>query len=171
LTCPKDPALSIHFYTGAAERGHALSQMALCAWYMVGVPNVLEKDEAEAYEWARKAAEQGLAKAQYTVGYFTEMGIGCRRDPLEANVWYVRGADQGEERAKHRIAAIRAAGAGADPLTAAAGKKGALTASKSSGNVGPLGELDLFTTFTSEVMAALTFELAEGDKKKKFGIF
>ncbi|KAL2444733.1 Chitin synthase regulator 2 [Exophiala dermatitidis] len=149
LNCPKDPALSIHFYTGAAERGHPESQLALCAWYMVGVPGVLEKDEAEAYEWAKKAAEQGLAKAQYTVGYFTEMGIGCRRDPLEANVWYVRAADQGEERAKHRIAAIRAAGAGADPVTAATAKKGLLTSSKSSGNKGP----------------------QEGEKKKKFGIF
>ncbi|KAL6250374.1 Chitin synthase 4 [Rhinocladiella similis] len=150
LNCPQDPALSIHFYTGAAERGHAESQMALCAWYMVGVPNVLEKDEAEAYEWAKKAADQGLPKAEYTVGYFTETGIGCRRDPLEANVWYVRAAEHGEERAKHRIAAIKAAGSGADPMTAAAvGKRGLLTDSKSSGNIGP----------------------HEGEKKKKFGIF
>lgn len=123
LSCPKDPALSIHFYTGAAERNHAAAQMALCAWYMIGVEHVLEKDEHEAYEWARRSAENGLPKAQYTVGYFTEMGIGCRRDPLEANVWYVRAADQGEERAKHRIAAIRAAATGADPLTAAVGGK------------------------------------------------
>ncbi|ETN37285.1 uncharacterized protein HMPREF1541_08276 [Cyphellophora europaea CBS 101466] len=123
LSCPKDPALSIHFYTGAAEQGHAPSQMALCAWYMIGVENVLEKDESEAYEWAKRAAAQGLPKAQYTLGYFTEMGIGCRRDPLEANVWYVRAADQGEQRAKHRIAAIQAASTGADPITAAAGTK------------------------------------------------
>lgn len=61
----------------------------------------------------------GLAKAQYAVGYFTEMGIGCRRDPLEANVWYVKAADQGDERAKHRIAAIRAAADGANPALAA----------------------------------------------------
>ena len=122
LSCPKDPALSIHFYTGAAEQNHAPSQMALCAWYMVGVDNVLEKDESEAYEWAKRAAENGLAKAQFTLGYFTEMGIGCRRDPLEANVWYVRAADQGEERARHRIASIQAASTGADPVTAAAGK-------------------------------------------------
>lgn len=47
------------------------------------------------------------------------MGIGCRRDPLEANVWYVRAADHGDDRAKHRIAAIRAAAMGADPVTAA----------------------------------------------------
>lgn len=58
------------------------------------------------------ASATGLPKAEYAVGYFTEMGIGCRRDPLEANVWYVRAADQGDERAKHRIAAIRAAASG-----------------------------------------------------------
>ena len=59
LNCPKDPALSVHFYTGAAQRGHSVAMMALCAWYMVGAEPVLDKDENEAYEWARKAAECG----------------------------------------------------------------------------------------------------------------
>lgn len=59
IGCPRDPALSVHFYTGAAQRGHPLAMMALCAWYMVGAEPVLEKDENEAYEWARKAAETG----------------------------------------------------------------------------------------------------------------
>ncbi|KAL4893267.1 hypothetical protein BDV59DRAFT_201856 [Aspergillus ambiguus] len=122
LGCPRDPALSIHFYTGAAQGGHAGAMMALCAWYLVGAEPVLEKDENEAYEWAKRAAEMGLAKAEYAVGYFTEMGIGCRRDPLEANVWYVKAADQGDERAKHRIAAIRAAAEG-HPPSAEGGKR------------------------------------------------
>lgn len=61
----------------------------------------------------------GLPKAEYAVGYFTEMGIGCRRDPLEANVWYVRAADQGDERAKHRIAAIREAASGGSAFPSA----------------------------------------------------
>ena len=59
LSCPKDPALSVHFYTGAASRGHPLAMMALCAWYMIGAEPVLEKDENEAYQWARQAAECG----------------------------------------------------------------------------------------------------------------
>ena len=59
LTCPRDAALSVHFYTGAAQRGHPMAMMALCAWYMVGAEPVLEKDENEAYEWALKAAESG----------------------------------------------------------------------------------------------------------------
>lgn len=53
--------------------------------------------------------ETGFTKAQYAVGYFTEMGIGCRRDILEANVWYVKAADAGDERAKQRLAVIQSA--------------------------------------------------------------
>ena len=59
LSCPKDPALSVHFYTGAAQKGHSLAMMALCAWYMVGAVPILEKDEAEACEWAKRAADTG----------------------------------------------------------------------------------------------------------------
>ncbi|KAK3330223.1 hypothetical protein B0H66DRAFT_51119 [Apodospora peruviana] len=119
LNCPRDPALSVHFYTGAAERGHAAAMMGLCAWYMVGAEPILEKDEEEAYEWARRSAELGNVKAQYAVGYFTEMGIGCRRDILEANVWYVKAADAGDVRAKQRLAAIRAAVSGGTPMEVA----------------------------------------------------
>jgi TPR repeat protein len=59
----------------------------------------------------------GMPKAEYAVGYFTEMGIGCRRDPLEANVYYVRAAEKGNENAKQRLNIIRGAAAGrADPV-------------------------------------------------------
>lgn len=66
----------------------------------------------------------GSAKAEYAVGYFTEMGIGCRRDPLEANVWYVRAADKGNETAKQRLDIIRAAASGDSgiPMVMAKGK-------------------------------------------------
>lgn len=112
LNCPRDPALSVHFYTGAAQRGHPSAMMALCAWYLVGAEPVLEKDESEAYAWALKASETGLPKAEYAVGYFTEMGIGCRRDPLEANVWYVKAAGHGDERAIARLKVINEAAGG-----------------------------------------------------------
>lgn len=59
LNCPRDPALSVHFYTGAAQLGHPLAMMALCAWFMIGAEPILEKNEYEAYEWARRAAELG----------------------------------------------------------------------------------------------------------------
>ncbi|EWC45263.1 hypothetical protein DRE_05990 [Drechslerella stenobrocha 248] len=109
LECPQDAALSIHYYTGAAELGFAPAQLALCAWYTVGAPPLLEPDEYEAYAWAMKAAERGLAKAEYTIGYFTEMGIGCIRDEVGANTWYVRAAEHGDERAVSRLRAIESA--------------------------------------------------------------
>jgi TPR repeat protein len=129
LRCPKDAALSVHYYNCAAQAEIPEAMMNLCAWYMVGAEPVLEKDENEAYEWAKKAAEYGefvfnlytrlqrlictgLPKAEYACGYFTEMGIGCRRDPLEANVWYVKACDHGDERAKQRLAIIQAAASG-----------------------------------------------------------
>ncbi|CRK12785.1 hypothetical protein BN1723_009786 [Verticillium longisporum] len=124
LGCPRDPALSVHFYTGAAEKGHAAAMMGLCAWYMVGAEPILEKDEEEAYEWARRSAELGFVKAQYAVGYFTEMGIGCRRDILEANVWYVKAADSGDDRARQRIAIIQAAVSGGTPMEVAPPRNG-----------------------------------------------
>lgn len=61
LNCPVDPALSIHFYTGAAQGGHPLAMMALCAWYLIGAEPILERDEVEACEWARRAAETGMS--------------------------------------------------------------------------------------------------------------
>lgn len=77
----------------------------------------------------------GYTKAEYAVGYFTEMGIGCRRDPLEANVWYVRAADAGDKRAKHRLAAIRAAAAGQNSTDTTKNKKKKTTMEKADGNV------------------------------------
>jgi TPR repeat protein len=59
LNCPRDISLSIHFYSQGAEAGHPGAMMGLCAWYMVGAEPLLEKDEVEAYEWAKKAAELG----------------------------------------------------------------------------------------------------------------
>ena len=57
--CPRDAALSVHFYNGAASLGMPEAMMALCAWYMVGAEPVLEKDENEACAWAMQAAELG----------------------------------------------------------------------------------------------------------------
>jgi uncharacterized protein len=37
---------------------------------------VLPQSDTEAFLWAKRAAEGGLAKAMYAVGYFYEVGIG-----------------------------------------------------------------------------------------------
>jgi TPR repeat protein len=63
MRCPKDAALSVHYYNTAAQADIPEAMMNLCAWYMVGAEPVLEKDENEAYEWAKKAAGHGMYRS------------------------------------------------------------------------------------------------------------
>ncbi|THG96313.1 hypothetical protein EW026_g5499 [Hermanssonia centrifuga] len=103
MGCPQDPALSIHYYNIAAQQNHRDASFALTAWYLVGSPGVLPQSDTEAYLWAKKAAEAGLVKAMYAVGYFSEVGIGTEPELPEAIRWYKRAADLGDKRAAQRL--------------------------------------------------------------------
>ncbi|EOQ99597.1 hypothetical protein E3P92_00580 [Wallemia ichthyophaga] len=103
LNCPQDAALSIHYYNIAAQQDHRESCFALTAWYLVGSPGILPQSDTEAYLWAVKAAEQGLAKAMYAVGYFSEVGIGTTSDQKASTNWYKSAAENGDERAITRL--------------------------------------------------------------------
>jgi TPR repeat protein len=103
LDCECDPALSIHYYTIAAEQGHREACFALTAWYLVGSPNILPQSDEQAYVWARRAAQAGLPKAEYAMGYFTEIGIGVTKNTEEALMWYALAAKHGEERAMKKV--------------------------------------------------------------------
>ena len=105
MGCPEDASLSIHYYSLAAREGHPQAMLSLCAWYMVGADGILDQCDEEAFAWAQRAAEAGLAKAEFATGYFLERGKGCRRDSLEAWKYYVRAAEHGDERAIARLKA------------------------------------------------------------------
>lgn len=87
----------------AAQQNHAAACFALTAWYLVGSPGILPQSDTEAYLWAKKAAEQGLAKAEYAVGYFSEVGIGTYRDEREALEYFRKAASHGDKRAMDRL--------------------------------------------------------------------
>jgi TPR repeat protein len=89
---PQDPRRSIAWYTKAAEKGHAEAELALSGWYLTGVEGVLKQSDSEAYLWARRAANKGLSKAEYAVGYYAEIGIGIKQDLEFAKRWYMRAA-------------------------------------------------------------------------------
>ena len=78
----------------AAQQNHRDACFALTAWYLVGSPGVLPQSDTEAYLWARKAAQAGLAKAEYAMGYFTEVGIGVPANLEDAKRWYWRAASK-----------------------------------------------------------------------------
>jgi TPR repeat protein len=92
LTCPVDPKRSIAWYTKAAQKGDAEAELALSGWYLTGSEGVLKQSDSEAYLWARRAANKGLSKAEYAVGYYAEVGIGLKVDIEFAKRWYMRAA-------------------------------------------------------------------------------
>ena len=102
LKCPIDPALSIQYYSIAANQDHPEACFALTAWYLMGT-DALEPSEDQAFAWALRAAAKGFPKAEYAIGYFYEVGIGAPKDMQQAIRWYITAADKGEKRAAARL--------------------------------------------------------------------
>ncbi|CAO1621651.1 unnamed protein product [Jaminaea pallidilutea] len=111
LTCPVDPRRSIAWYTKAAGKNDGESELALSGWYLTGSEGVLKQSDSEAYLWARRAAAKGIPKAEYAVGYYSEVGIGVKADLDEAKRWYMRAAAQGNKRAMQRLTELKKMGA------------------------------------------------------------
>ena len=92
FNCPIDPRQSIMWYSRAAVQEEHQAELALSGWYLTGSEGVLQQSDTEAYLWARKAAMAGNAKAEYAMGYFTEVGIGIPANLEDAKRWYWRAA-------------------------------------------------------------------------------
>lgn len=75
-----------------AEQGEARSQAFLGACYSMG--RGVEKDDAEAVKWYRKAAEQGNADGQSFLGTCYKDGKGVEKDYVEAVKWFRKAAEQ-----------------------------------------------------------------------------
>ncbi|TKA63943.1 hypothetical protein B0A49_10399 [Cryomyces minteri] len=104
-----------HAYDKAAAQGEHQSELALSGWYLTGSEGVLEHSDTEAYLWARKAASaegggQAAGKAMFAMGYFTEVGIGCRADLDEAKRWYGRAAAYKFPKAQERLEELKKGG-------------------------------------------------------------
>ncbi|GKT66490.1 chitin synthase activator [Colletotrichum tofieldiae] len=110
MGCPVDPRQSIMWYSRAAQQGEHQAELSLSGWYLTGSDTVLQQSDTEAYLWARKAATAGLAKAEYAMGYFTEVGIGVPANMEDAKRWYWRAAAQDFPKARERLEDLKRAG-------------------------------------------------------------
>ncbi|KAJ1565475.1 hypothetical protein HK096_002577, partial [Nowakowskiella sp. JEL0078] len=90
----KDSKRSIAWYTRAAAQDDPESMLALSGWYLTGAESILGQSDKEAFLWAQKSADTGLAKAEYAVGYYFEQGIGVKTNISEAKKWYTRASGQ-----------------------------------------------------------------------------
>ena len=61
------------------------------------------QDYAQAVQWDRKAAEQGLAEAEVYLGLMYENGTGIPQDYSQAVQWYRKAAEQGLAAAQNNL--------------------------------------------------------------------
>ncbi len=96
LGLPKDPAQAFAIYRQIAnlpEGGHPGVYYAMAMSYAGGVG--APRDDAQAIQWFRRAAEYGHGRSINNLGVFYESGRGVAKDFAEAMRWYRKALDQG----------------------------------------------------------------------------
>jgi TPR repeat protein len=101
----------------------------------------VEQDEVQAVEWYRKAAEQGLADAQNTMGLHYIDGIGVEKDPEQAEEWFRRAAENGSEAARLNLNSRQAGSRGGNSVSASAASAQVASVSGMSGAANTLSSL------------------------------
>ncbi|GGO86181.1 hypothetical protein GCM10011348_36430 [Marinobacterium nitratireducens] len=76
-----------------ASEGDARAQNRLGEMYEFGYG--VDRNPLEAYNWYRRAADQGLVSAMHNIGRCYNFGTGVEQDYSEAERWYRRAAEQG----------------------------------------------------------------------------
>ncbi len=72
------------------------------------------KDYAQALSWYRKAADQGYAPAQDSIGDLYYYGRGVKQDYAQAAAWFRKAADQGYAPAQNSIGVLYYSGLGVE---------------------------------------------------------
>ena len=67
----------------------------------------VRRDHAEAVQWYRRAAEQGYAGGQRSLGRMYENGRGVQRDRAETVRLYRLAAEQGDRLAQENVDRLR----------------------------------------------------------------
>jgi len=126
--------------TQKAEGGDAMAQFELGMEYY-------GQDFQKAYNWCRKAADQGFGQAQMRIGWMYQQGQGVEKNALEAVNWYKKAAEQGDSTAQSLLgkAYLKGQGIAKDEIEAAkwlrnAAEKGESSAQEELGKMYQRGE-------------------------------
>jgi len=96
-----------------ALAGDAWAQLNLGAAYDHGLSG-LRADPVKAVSWYRKAAKQGLDKAQFNLAHCLATGHGAPQDYVESRSWMRRAAEQGMADAQFLLGVMLAEGLGGE---------------------------------------------------------
>src|SRR5437016_4270282 len=94
-----------------ADKGDAKAQYELGRAFFSGTLGVA-KDEAEAVKWFRKAAEQNVTDAQFSLGVCYANGRGVTKDDAEAVKWFRKAAEQNLADAQYNLGVCYDSGEG-----------------------------------------------------------
>jgi clan AA aspartic protease (TIGR02281 family) len=98
----RDFATAMRLLRPLAERGDADAQVLVGDMYQHG-GNGVQQSPVQAALWYRKAAEQGDAIAQNSLGLMYESGEGVPQNYAEAMKWQLMAAKQGNGAAQHAM--------------------------------------------------------------------
>jgi serine/threonine protein kinase/TPR repeat protein len=107
----QDVPRALKLFRSAASAGYPDAENLLGILLATGGDGV-PQDDAEAVVWYRKAAEQGLAKAQKNLGDMYFFGRGVDRDYQAAMSWYSKAAGQQFADAQYRLGFLNEKGLG-----------------------------------------------------------
>jgi TPR repeat protein len=113
----QDSKQAVHWYLKAAEQGNVMAQFNLgtmyengaIEWPQYGLDDTNDTssgvplDYKKAMYWYRKAAVQGYAQAQNSVGVMYINGQGVNKDIKQGVDWYRKAAEQGYAQAQYNL--------------------------------------------------------------------
>jgi len=97
----RDPAEALHWYSLAANSGHALAMNMLGRCHELGTGTPIDFERAAA--WYRKAAKKGLDWGMYNYAHLLATGRGVKPDRAQAFAWYRRAADLGHAKSMNFV--------------------------------------------------------------------
>ena len=97
-----------------------LLKKMMVALLSLGLAQAVWADNVPDFKETLQVAEQGNAKAQFSLGKMYYEGQGVRQDYAEAARWYLKAAEQGDPVAQNNLGTMYAKGQGVrqDPVQA-----------------------------------------------------
>jgi TPR repeat protein len=106
----RDYRQALHWYTRAAEEGHAEAMNRIGILYATG--DGVPQDYVAAVEWYRRSADRGSASAMNNIATAYFNGLGVPRDYALAARWLEPVARSGDPRAQNKLALLYENGLG-----------------------------------------------------------
>lgn len=96
---PQDDKKAFYYFSQADNDPFAQNELG----YLYAAGKGTDQDYSKAFYYYNKAAEHGLASAQYNLGLLYWRGLGTEQNKALAHEWFQKSANQGFEPAKRAL--------------------------------------------------------------------